>query len=105
MKKVRGKIINNYLYCGKCGLSSITTDENGRIKLSGVFKETEEGFGLAFFDTKAVYSKELNRELTELSVLCTKCNTVNTYLVDISNNNKRYEELGDIEIIEDGDLC
>ena len=61
-----------------------------------------------FPSVRSVYSEELKRELTELTIVCKKCNTENVYLVDISDNNKRYVENGNIKVIEEeykgGDL-
>lgn len=105
MKKVSAKIdINGYVKCGNCGCSTVVYDENGKVKLSNNFVTTKDGFGLHFPSVRSVYSEELKRELTELTIVCKKCNTENVYLVDISDNNKRYAEIGDIKAIEDGDL-
>ena len=102
MKKVNAKIDNNgYVECGYCGCSTVEYDENGKVKLSNNFVTTKDGFGLNFPSVRSVYSEELKRELTELSIVCKKCNTENVYLVDISDNNKRYSEIGDIKEIKE----
>ena len=102
MKKVNAKIDNNgYVECGCCGCSTVEYDENGKVKLSNNFVTVKDAFGLNFPSVRSVYSEELKRELTELSIVCKKCNTENIYLVDISDNNKRYVENGDIRVIEE----
>ncbi|WP_291626087.1 hypothetical protein [Clostridium sp.] len=105
MKKVSAKIDNNgYVECGNCGCSTVVYDKNGKVRLSNNFVTTKDGFGLNFPSVRSVYSEELGRELTELTIVCKKCNTENVYLVDISDNNKRYAEIGNIKAIEDGEL-
>lgn len=102
MKKVNAKIDRNgYVECGNCGCSTVEYDENGKVKLSNNFVTTKDGFGLNFPSVRSVYSEELKRELTELTIVCKKCNTENIYLVDISDNNKRYSEIGDIKEIKE----
>ena len=102
MKKVTAKIDNNgYVECGYCGCSTVEYDENGKVKLSNNFVTTKDGFGLNFPSVRSVYSEELKKELTELTIVCKKCNTENVYLVDISDNNKRYSEIGGIKVIEE----
>ena len=58
------------------------------------------GYGINLFDVRSVFSRELNTTLTEMSCTCSKCGTVNTYLVDISRG-KRYEELGQVEEVKE----
>lgn len=107
-KKVRAKIVDNYVVCGHCGTESVTKDENGRVVLTDALVPIENGYGINFSDVKGVYCKELDKELTELTCTCSKCNYSNVYLVDITEN-KRYAEIGDIKVIKeeeykDGDL-
>ena len=102
MKKVSAKIDNNgYVECGYCGCRTVEYDVNGKVKLSNNFVTTKDGFGLNCPSVRSVYSEELKRELTELTIVCKKCNTENVYLVDISDNNKRYSETGNIKVIEE----
>ena len=69
MKKVNAKIDNNgYVECGYCGCSTVEYDENGKVKLSNNFVTTKDGFGLNFPSVRSVYSEELKRELTELTI-------------------------------------
>ena len=100
MKKVRGVIKDNYLYCGHCGASSVKKDEKGKIVLSGAFVTVENGYGINFSEVKSVYCEELGKELTELTCTCAKCNYSNVYLTDISEG-KRYSEIGDIKEIKE----
>ena len=101
-KKVRAKIDEKgYIVCGRCGCCSVDYDENGKAKLNNNFVHLKEGFGLHFADVRSVYSEDLGRELTELTIVCQKCNSENSYLVDISDNNKRYAEIGNIKIIQE----
>lgn len=103
LKKVRGVIKDNYLYCGHCGACSIKKDEKGKIVLSGNFQEVKDGYGMLYYDTKQVYSQELNKSLIELSCTCKLCGSSNSYLLDLEEG-VRYEEIGQIDIIKDENL-
>ena len=71
LKKVNAKIDNNgYVECGYCGCSTVEYDENGKVKLSNNFVTTKDGFGLNFPSVRSIYSEELKKELTELTIVC-----------------------------------
>ena len=103
MKKQPAKVKDNRVYCSQCGNNATYINDKGKVEYNpNGFVMNSNGYGINLFDVRSVFSRELNTTLTEMSCTCSKCGTVNTYLVDISRG-KRYEELGQIEEVkEDG---
>lgn len=101
MKKQSATIKDNRVFCSQCGNNATYINDRGKVEYNpNGFVMNSNGYGINLFDVRSVYSTTLGTTLTEMSCTCSKCGTVNTYLVDISNG-RRYEELGQIEEVKD----